>query len=170
MPEAMRNPASSGQDRLGTCSTRRKQSTLNSMIQVTPTIAIDESELHEEFVRASGPGGQNVNKVSSAVQLRFDVRHSPSLPAEVRDRLIRLGGKRVTDEGVLIIDARQHRTQDKNRRDAVERLVILICKAAERPPVRKRVKPTRAAKERRLEGKKRRSRTKHLRGPVHEEE
>lgn len=136
------------------------------MIQVTDTIAIDDAELQEEFVRSSGPGGQNVNKVSTAVQLRFDVMASPSLPHDVRARLIRLGGKRVTDEGVLIIDARQFRTQERNRQDAVDRLVELIRKAAERPKRRRKTKPTLASKQRRVEGKQRRGTTKRLRRSV----
>lgn len=136
------------------------------MIQVTETIAIDEAELQEDFVRSSGPGGQNVNKVSTAVQLRFDVMASPSLPHDVRARLMRLGGKRITDEGVLIIDARQFRTQERNRQDAVERLVALIQKAAERPKRRRKTKPTLASKQRRLEGKQRRGTTKRMRRAV----
>jgi len=133
------------------------------MIQVTDTIAIEEQELHEEFVRASGPGGQNVNKVSSAVQLRFDVTRSPSLPDDVRERLIRLGGKRVTEEGVLIIDARRYRSQDRNRQDARERLVEMIRRAAETPKARRETKPGRAAKTRRLESKRRQADKKRLR-------
>ncbi|MFQ5611647.1 MAG: alternative ribosome rescue aminoacyl-tRNA hydrolase ArfB [Anaerolineae bacterium] len=130
------------------------------MLQITPAIAIDESELRFEFIRASGPGGQNVNKVSSAVQLRFDARNSPSLPAEVRQRLFRLAGKRLTDDGVLIITARRYRTQEQNRQDAVERLVELVRRAAERPKPRRPTKPSAASRERRLEGKRRRSQTK----------
>jgi len=103
------------------------------MIQVTPTIAINENELVEEFIRASGPGGQNVNKVSSAVQLRFDVANSRSLPEEVRRRLITLASNRITEDGILIIDARQFRTQGRNRENAIDRLVELIRKAAQRP-------------------------------------
>lgn len=136
------------------------------VIQVTATIVIDESELHEEFVRSSGPGGQNVNKVSTAVQLRFDVAHSPSLPEDVRKRLIRLAGRRVTAAGVLILDARRFRTQEKNRRDARKRLERLLRRAAERPKVRRKTKPTAASKRRRLESKRRRGQTKRLRrGP-----
>src|SRR4030066_354576 len=106
------------------------------MIRITSTIAIDENEIHQEFIQASGPGGQNVNKVATAVQLRFDVANSPSLPDEVRERLLALGGRRVTKEGVLIIDARRFRSQEVNRQDAMERLVELIqgCAKAPNPP------------------------------------
>ena len=133
------------------------------MIRVNGTIIIDEGEIHQQFIRASGPGGQNVNKVATAVQLRFDVAHSPSLPEDVRQRLTRLAGKRMTKEGFLIIDARRFRTQEQNRRDAVARLVGLIRQAAQRPKIRKRTRPTQASKERRLEGKHRRAKIKHLR-------
>jgi ribosome-associated protein len=133
------------------------------MIRVTGTITIDEDEIHQQFIRASGPGGQNVNKVATAVQLRFDVAHSPSLPEEVRERLSRLAGKRMTKEGYLIIDARRFRTQEQNRQDAVARLVDLIRQAAQRPKIRKRTKPTPASKERRLESKRRRAKIKQLR-------
>ena len=133
------------------------------MIRVTGTITIGEEEIHQQFIRASGPGGQNVNKVATAVQLRFNVAHSPSLPEEVRERLIRLAGKRVTGGGYLIIDARRFRTQQQNRRDAVARLVGLIRQAAQRPKTRKRTKATLASRERRLEGKRRRGKIKQLR-------
>ncbi|MCB1151724.1 aminoacyl-tRNA hydrolase [bacterium] len=127
------------------------------MIEVTRTIRLSEDELQVSFVRASGPGGQNVNKVATAVQLRFDAAGSPSLSAEVRERLLRLAGKRATDDGEIIIDARRYRTQERNRQDAVERLVELIRRAAVRPKARRATKPTRASKERRLDQKRQRS-------------
>ena len=136
------------------------------MIQVTPTIAIDESEIQLEFMRASKPGGQKVNRVATAVQLRFDVANSPSLPDDVRERLIDLAGKRVTEVGVLIIKAQRFRTQDRNRQDAVDRLIQLIRKAAEKPKRRRKTKPTLASKRRRLESKRRRGETKRTRRPV----
>jgi ribosome-associated protein len=133
-------------------------------MRVSDTIEIDDSELSESFVRASGPGGQNVNKVASAVQLRFDVRHSPSLPNDIAIRLMRLAGKRLTKDGVIVIIAQQHRTQERNRADARERLADLI-REAEVPPVpRRATKVPRAEKKRRIEGKKHRSRIKNLRG------
>ena len=134
------------------------------MIRVTPDIEIDEREIEENFVRASGPGGQNVNKLSTAVQLRFDVRRSPSLAAEVRTRLERLAGSRLTRDGVLVLTAQSHRTQGRNRQDALDRLVDLIRRAAVRPVKRRPTKPTRASRERRIEGKKRRGGVKQLRG------
>jgi ribosome-associated protein len=133
------------------------------MIRITPDIAIDEREIEESFVRASGPGGQNVNKLSTAVQLRFDVRHSPSLPHDVRGRLERLAGSRLTNDGVLVIVAQRHRTQARNRDDALDRLVDLIRQAAVAPVKRRPTRPTRASRERRIEGKKRRSGVKRLR-------
>ena len=133
------------------------------MIRVTPSISIAERELEEHFIRASGPGGQNVNKLASAVQLRFDVRRSPSLPEQVRARLEGLAGKRLTREGVLVIHAERHRTQERNRQDARARLIELIRRAAVAPRPRRATKPTAGARERRLESKKRRSAIKGLR-------
>jgi ribosome-associated protein len=134
------------------------------MHRVTDTISIDDSELSETFVRSSGPGGQNVNKVSSAVQLRFDVRGSPSLPNDVAVRLMRLAGKRLTKDGVIVIIAQSHRAQERNRADARERLFDLIRQAAVRPVPRRATKVPKASKKRRIEGKKHRSRIKNLRG------
>jgi len=136
------------------------------MIQITPTIAIDDSEIQEEFIRASGPGGQNINKVSTAVQLRFDVANSASLPDEVRERLLRLAGRRISKDGVLIIHAGRFRTQDRNRQDAIDRLVALIRKASERPKLRHRRGPTLASKRRRFDAKRRRAETKRRRRSV----
>ena len=132
-------------------------------VPVTDSISVDESELSETFVRASGPGGQNVNKLSTAVQLRFDARRSLSLPNDVSIRLQKLAGKRLTNDGVIVIVAQQHRTQERNRADARDRLFELIREAAVKPTVRRATKPTKASKTRRLEGKKVRSTVKALR-------
>ena len=133
------------------------------MIQVTPHIALDESELVESFVRSSGPGGQNVNKVSSAVQLRFDARRSPSLPNDVAIRLMKIAGKRLTKDGVIVIAAQQHRQQERNRADARERLFEMIREAAIPPVPRRATRVPKSEKKKRLEGKKRRSEIKSLR-------
>lgn len=127
------------------------------MIEIAPHISLDERELMFEFIRASGPGGQNVNKVSSAVQIRFDARRSPSLPNDVALRLMKLAGSRLTQDGVIVIVAQAQRSQKRNREEAVERLLELIRAAAIRPQVRRATKPTKASKERRLASKERRS-------------
>jgi ribosome-associated protein len=133
------------------------------MIRINASIGIDEREIDETFVRASGPGGQNVNKLSTAVQLRFDVRNSPSLPPDVSQRLERLAGSRLTRDGVLIIIAQRHRTQARNRQDALDRLIDLVRDAAVAPRPRRATRPTRASRERRVETKKLRSSVKRLR-------
>ena len=127
------------------------------MIPITSTISLDDDEIAETFIRASGPGGQNVNKTSSAVQLRFDARHSPNLPDRVRHRLTSIAGQRMTRDGVLVITAQAHRSQLMNRKEALERLVALIQEAAVRPAVRRPTRPTLASKKRRLDAKQRRS-------------
>ena len=139
------------------------------MIRITDTISINEDEIEETFVRSSGPGGQNVNKLSTAVQLRFDVRHSPSLPNDVAIRLMRLAGKRLTKDGVIVIIAQTNRTQERNRAEARERLIDLIRQASVRPVKRVATKPTKASKKKRLEGKKRRADVKGMRGRVRED-
>lgn len=137
-----------------------------SGIRITHRITLDEGELHEEFVRASGPGGQHVNKTETAVQLRFDVRNSPNLPDEVRSRLERLAGSRLTQDGVLVIVADRYRSQRRNRDDALERLVDLIQEASVPPRPRRPTKPTYGSQQRRLEGKSKRSEVKRMRGKV----
>ncbi len=136
------------------------------MIAVTGDIQLDKSELDWDYVRASGPGGQNVNKVATAVQLRFDAAHSPSLPEDVRARLLRLAGNRVTAEGVIVIDARHYRTRERNVQDAKSRLIDLIRQAAVKPKTRRKTRPTAASQAERRAQKEQRSRTKALRRPV----
>ncbi|MEA1949615.1 MAG: alternative ribosome rescue aminoacyl-tRNA hydrolase ArfB [Thermodesulfobacteriota bacterium] len=133
------------------------------MITITPTIAISENEIKLDFIRSSGPGGQNVNKVATAVQLRFDVKNSPSLPNDVRTRLVGLAGRKITEHGILIIQARRFRKQERNRQDAIDRLINLIRKASEKPKARIKTKPTRAAKKRMLAAKQHRSKIKRMR-------
>ncbi|HEU5361015.1 MAG TPA: alternative ribosome rescue aminoacyl-tRNA hydrolase ArfB, partial [Candidatus Deferrimicrobiaceae bacterium] len=133
------------------------------MIRLNETIFLDENEISERFHRSSGPGGQNVNKTATAVQLRFDVRNSRSLPEDVRERLVRLAGKRMTGEGVLVIEARRFRTQERNRGDARSRLIALIRKAAEPVALRRKTRPPRESERRRLETKRRRGRIKGIR-------
>jgi len=140
------------------------------MIKITDAISIDENEISYGFVHASGPGGQNVNKVATAVQLRFDVRRSSTLPPDVQERLERLAGNRMTQEGVLILRAQQHRSQERNRRDALERLVGLIQQAARQPKRRRRTRPTAASRRRRLEAKRHLAETKRLRRRVRRED
>jgi len=132
-------------------------------IVVTNELTLPENELKFSFVRASGPGGQNVNKVSSAVQLRFDIRNSPSLSLEIKDRLIKLAGSRVTEDGVMIVEARRYRTQEQNRFDATQRLAVWIRKALEKPKVRKATRPTVTAKAARMGAKRKRGEVKRLR-------
>ena len=139
------------------------------MLEIAPGLRIDEREILIEFVRASGPGGQNVNKVSTAVQLRFDVGASISLPAEVKERLAKLAGRRITADGILVLDARRFRTQEANRADAIQRFVDLVRKAAERPRPRRHTAPTQASREARLKQKRERGAIKKSRGSRSEE-
>ncbi len=136
------------------------------MISINPEISLDENELNFEFVRSSGPGGQNVNKVSTAAQLRFDAKNSPNLKHDVRERLIKLAGRKVTRDGVLIIHANTYRSQEKNREDALRRLSQLIIEASRVPRQRKKTKPTFASKTKRLESKRKKSKVKEMRKPV----
>jgi len=140
------------------------------MIHVTPTISIDESELTFEFVRSSGPGGQNVNKVSTTVQLRFDAAHSPAIPPAVFERLRAVAGRRMTKDGVVVIRAGRYRTQEGNRQDALARLVDLVARASKPPRQRRKTRPTRASRERRLDEKRRRGDAKRRRSPVRGDE
>ncbi len=134
------------------------------MIEITPALSIDENEIQLEYIRASGPGGQNVNKVATAVQLHFDIKHSPSLGEDVKLRLTRLGGRRVTAEGILVIEAKRYRTQEQNRSDAILRLTGLIQGAIEKPKARRATRPSLASQTRRIESKKKRGDIKKNRG------
>jgi ribosome-associated protein len=136
------------------------------MINITPTIAIAENEIKLDFIRSSGPGGQNVNKVATTVQLRFDVKNSPCLSHDLRSRLVRLAGRKITEQGILVIRAGRFRKQEHNRQDAIDRLKKLIRKASEKPKIRIKSKPNRAAKERMLSAKRYRSKIKQLRRVV----
>jgi ribosome-associated protein len=142
---------------------------VTGVIRVTPTLTIDDSEIEERFVRASGPGGQNVNKVASAVELRFDAARSPALGPDVLQRLRAIAGARMTDDGVVVIDARRHRTQHQNREDARNRLAALIREALVRPRKRRKTRPTGASKERRIASKRHRSEAKRQRGKVRDD-
>jgi ribosome-associated protein len=133
------------------------------MLEITPTIHLNEEELHFDFIRSAGPGGQNVNKVATAVQMRFSVRESPSLAPDVKERLIKLAGNRMTDDGILIIEAKRTRSQEKNRLDAIQRLVKLIQQAAEPPKLRKKTRPSAGASAVRMADKRKRGDAKRLR-------
>ena len=133
------------------------------MLEITPALSLDENEISVEFIRASGPGGQNVNKVATAVQLRFDARSSASLPEEVKARLVKLAGSRLTTEGILVIEAKRYRTQEQNRLDAIARLVVLVQQALLEPKLRKKTRPTRTSSAARVAGKKRRGAVKRTR-------
>ena len=132
-------------------------------MRITPSLIIDEKEIKEQFIRSSGPGGQNVNKVATAVQLRFNIRQNSSLPDDIRDRLTRLAGNRITEEGDLIIEARRYRTQERNRQDARERLAKMVRKATIKPKIRRKTKPSASSIKRRLEEKQHRGKLKQLR-------
>lgn len=140
------------------------------MLRITPGIAIPEEELDEEFLRSSGPGGQHVNKTSTAVRLRFDAAHSPSLPDDVRQRALKIAGNRATDAGEILIDAQQYRSQERNRHDARRRLAELLERAARPPKKRRKTRPSKAAKQRRLEEKRKHSEKKKQRSRVRRDE
>ena len=133
------------------------------MIEISPNIKINENELHFDFIRAAGPGGQNVNKVSTAVQMRFDVANSPSLPDDVKERLTRLAGSKITQEGILLIEARRYRTQEQNRFDAIQKFIDLVQKATVKPKIRRKTKPSATASAARVFAKKRRGAIKRTR-------
>lgn len=134
------------------------------MLEITPTILLDERELHFDFIRAAGPGGQNVNKVATAVQLRFDITNTTALASDLKGRLIRLAGSRVTADGILLIEAKRFRTQEQNREDAIQRFTELVRQAATPPKPRKKTRPTAASKTRRLQAKRVKGNVKRLRG------